>query len=305
MKFDKPPLSIEEQIAQLERRGMQIPDHAAARHYLQHISYYRLRAYWLPFEVPAEEGDHGFRDGTTFEAALSLYIFDRELRLLVMDAIERIEVSLRGSWSHHLAMKYGAHGHLKPEIYARADRYAKAFSTLIDETDRSRDTFVQHYQGKYSDPEHLPIWMAAEVVSLGQLSKWFGNLKERSDRSAIAKPYQIDEIVLKSLAHHLAYIRNICAHHGRLWNKQFTVTMVLPRAPAALKLAMNSHPIMSRKVYNTLATLAYLLEIIAPQSGWRQRLVVHMESCEHVAPTEMGFPENWRDLPAWRKAIAE
>jgi len=100
-----------------------------------------LRAYWLPFEQPAPvNGDHMFRAGTSFDDALSLYVFDRHLRLLVMDAIERIEVSLRGGWAHHLAVKYGPHGYIDAAHYGRADHYAKALTGLIEEIDRSSYT---------------------------------------------------------------------------------------------------------------------------------------------------------------------
>jgi len=114
MKFTKPATSITDQLALLRRRGMVIDDEPAARHYLQHISYYRLRAYWLTYEAPAAVGDHAFRPGTRFEDVLALYVFDRHLRLLVMDAIERVEVALRAGWAHHMAMTYGSHGYLDP-----------------------------------------------------------------------------------------------------------------------------------------------------------------------------------------------
>ena len=210
MKFAKPALSIPDQISLLERRGMAVPDKAKATHYLQHISYYRLRAYWLPFEQAAPaDSDHSFRPGSSFDDALSLYVFDRHLRLLVMDAVERIEVSLRGNWAHHLAMKYGSHGYIDAANYGHAERYAKALTSLLEEIDRSRDTFIEHYKRKYDDPELPPVWMAAEVMSLGQLSKWLGNLKHRADRQAIAKPYGLGETVVVSIAHHLTYVRNI------------------------------------------------------------------------------------------------
>lgn len=301
MKFTKPSLSIADQIALLERRGMVIPDRPRAEHYLRHVSYYRLRAYWLPFEQPAPvNGDHLFRAGTSFEDAVSLYVFDRQLRLLVMDAIERIEVSLRGGWAYHLAMKYGPHGYLDPNIYDRPDHYAKALASLIDEIDRSKDTFIIHYNNKYDDPAQPPIWMAAEVMSLGQLSKWLSNLKLRADRQAIAKTYGLDEKILVSLAHHLTYVRNICAHHGRLWNKQFTVTMTIPNAPGALKLAMNAGA--TRRLYNTLTAIGYLIGIVAPGSEWRRHLVELVASCPLADLTAMGFPANWQTLPAWRIA---
>lgn len=299
MKFAKPPLSITDQIALLERRGMVVPDHAKAAHYLRHVSYYRLRAYWLPFEQPAPtNGDHLFKAGTSLNDAIELYVFDRQLRLLVMDAIERIEVSLRGGWAYHLAMKYQPHGYLEPALYDRPDHYAKAYTTLLEEIERSTDTFIVHYKRKYDDPAQPPVWMTAEVMSLGQLSKWLSNLKFRADRQAIAKPYGLDERVLVSIAHHLTYIRNICAHHGRLWNKQFTVTMTVPNAPASLKLAMNTAA--TRKVYNTLAVLGYLVGIVAPGSEWRRRLIELIASCSLADPNAMGFPENWQTRPSWK-----
>lgn len=281
---------------------MAVPDRAAAEHYLQHLSYYRLRAYWLPFEEPADvDGDHRFKAGASLTEVVRLYMFDRELRLLVMDAIERIEVSLRGGWAHHLAMKYGAHGYLDPNLYDRADRYAKSYTGLLEEIERSKDTFVVHYREKYDDPEQPPIWMTSEVMSLGQLSKWVSNLKYRPDRQAIAKVYGVDEKILGSVAHHLSYVRNICAHHGRLWNKQFTVTMIVPNAHASLKLAMNLDA--TRKIYNTLVAIGYLTEVVAPGSGWRRRLLALLGSCDLAHPADMGFPEAWKNKPYWRDAF--
>ncbi|MBZ9889445.1 Abi family protein [Mesorhizobium sp. BR1-1-3] len=301
MKFAKPAVSIEGQIALLEARGMAVPDHKHATHCLQHISYYRLRAYWLPFEdaVPAP-GEHKFRPGTSFDDVLALYVFDRRLRLLVLDAVERIEVSLRGSWAHFLAMRYGSHGYLDKVNYDREDHYQKAFDNLVEEIERSKDTFIKHYLDKYDDPRHPPIWMTAEVISLGQLSKWLGNLKLRADRQAIAKHYGLDEKVLVSVAHHLTYVRNICAHHGRLWNKQFTVTMIMPNSPAALKLAMNRAS--DRRLYNTLAVLGYLMSVVAPGSRWRPELIELIDSCPLANPGAIGFPSNWKSQPAWKIA---
>ncbi|RUW25654.1 MAG: Abi family protein [Mesorhizobium sp.] len=299
MKFAKPSLSIAHQIARIAERGMTVPNLGVASHCLQHISYYRLRAYWLPFEEAAPTpDDHKFKAGTSFDDVLALYVFDRKLRLLVMDAVERIEVSLRGSWAHHLAMKYGPHGYLDPALYRRTDRFAQAFTQLIDDIKRSKDTFIQHYKSKYDDPEHPPIWMTAEVMSLGQLSMWLSNLAHRPDRQAIAKPFGLDEMILLSLAHHLTYVRNICAHHGRLWNKQITVKMTVPKYPMSLKAAMN--PAVLGRIYNTLAVLGHLMNIVAPGSHWRQEIIHLMESCPLADPVAMGFPADWKDLPAWR-----
>ena len=108
--FGKPATTYAEQVAKLEQRGMVVGDHQSAEFYLQHLNYYRLGAYWLPFE--ADHATHALKPGTRFEDVLNLYVFDRELRLLVLDAIERVEVSVRSQWAFQMAHFHGAHGHL-------------------------------------------------------------------------------------------------------------------------------------------------------------------------------------------------
>lgn len=300
MKYAKPALTVDDQIALLVRRGMEVPDRGRAGHYLRHISYYRLRAYWLPFEVEAKvDGDHVFAPGTSFDDALELYVFDRRLRLLVIDAIERVEVSLRAAWAHHLALKYGSHGYLDPKLYD-AERFERALKSLREEIDRSRDTFIVHYRMKYNEPELPPVWMVAELMSLGQLSKWFGNLKPRADRRAIAKPYGVDERVLSSFVHHLTHVRNICAHHGRLWNRQFTVTTKMPRAPVNLVQALNPEGKAQRRLYNTLVLIAWFMGIVAPDSEWKRHVMTLIDDCQRARTSDMGFPANWRDLAMWK-----
>ncbi len=300
MKFTKPATSITDQLALLRRRGMVIDDEPAARHYLQHISYYRLRAYWLTYEAPAAVGDHAFRPGTRFEDVLALYVFDRQLRLLVMDAIERVEVALRAGWAHHMAMTYGSHGYLDPAHHDSVANHANGLDDLAKEIRRSNDTFVHHYRRKYTDPDLPPVWMAAEIISFGQLSMWIGNLKLRADRQAISKPFGLDEKALVSFAHHMSYVRNICAHHGRLWNKRFTVTMAVPKFPAKLPIAMRGAH--DRMLHNTLVMLDHLLGVVAPDSGWRGRLVALIDGCPQADPAAMGFPADWRARAAWRVA---
>jgi len=299
MKFEKPAVSIPDQIELLKRRGMVVDDEAAAHHYLQHISYYRLRAYWLPFEVPAaDNSEHAFREGTTFNDALTLYIFDRELRLLVLDAIERVEIAFRAQWAHHMAMNHGSHGYLEQGHYKQIGRHASAVAQLTKEFNRSRDTFAVHYRDKYTSPKLPPVWMAAEVMSFGLLSKFYGDLKQRSERQAIARPFGLDEKVVTSFAHHISHVRNVCAHHSRLWNKRFTVTMTAPRYPAKLPMAMRDAD--PRYLHNTLIMLDYLLAIIAPDNEWKVRLLELLDGCPLASPESMGFAEDWRDRAAWR-----
>lgn len=298
MKFAKPALSLDQQIALLRERGLVIEDEAEARHYLAHISYYRLRAYWLPFEKRASDGVHRFRDGARFSDALALYVFDRQLRLLVMDAVERVEVAIRAAWAHHMAMTYGGHGYLDQAHYAHVSRHAGAVADLTKEFKRSRDTFAEHYRSKYTSPKLPPVWMAAEVMSFGLLSKFIGDLKLRRDRQAIAKPFRLDEKVLTSFTHHMSHVRNICAHHGRLWNRRFTIKMVVPKSPARLPVAMKGAD--DRNLHNTLVMLDHLLDIVAPGTRWKPRVIELLAATPIARPEAMGFPADWKERNVWR-----
>ena len=139
--------------------------------------------------------------------------------------------------------------------------------------------------------------MAAEIVSLGQLSKLISNLKQRGDRKAIAAPFGLDERGAVSFTRHMSSVRNICAHHGRLWNRRLTVTMAVRALPEDLQRSMRGAD--RRQLHNTLVMLGYLLPIIAPGTQWRRRIVALVDGCPQADPRDMGFPADWRRRPVW------
>lgn len=295
VRFTKPATTYDQQIDRLIQRGMQIPDRDRARHYLSHLNYYRLGAYWLPFE--ADHATHRFSPETRFDDVVSLYVFDRELRLLVMDAIERLEVSVRTQWAYHLAHTYGPHAHMDAGLFKRSDGYRKCRTSLEEELRRSKEVFVSHYQNNYSVPDLPPLWAVVEVMSLGQLSKWVSNLRHSRDRQVIARCYGIDEMILTSFLHHLTIVRNICAHHGRLWNRRFGFQFKQPRRPVELARSLNER--QPKRLYNTLTMLEYFMGCISPDHHWRDRLQDLLARHPSVDLRTMGFPNNWQELALW------
>ena len=257
-------------------------------------------AYWQPFEISDEEnGDRVFAAGTSFEDVLALYVFDRLLRLLVLDAIERVEVALRGVWVQRMAIAHGPHGYLEPALYRREDWHARAIGKLDHRFRLARDNvFIRRYRDRYTSPELPPVWMAAELISLGQLASLISNLKLRADRKATADPFGIGISGFMSFVLHVSSVRNICAHHERLWNAVFALTMATSKLPENLQNAMQGAD--PRKLHNTLVMLDHLLEIIAPGTQWRRRVVDLLDGCPQANPSSMGFPEDWRTRPAWR-----
>ena len=97
VRYTKPALTFEEQIALLKSRGLVIDDEQRATRHLSNVSYYRMSAYMLSFKkLDANENVlDEFEEGTTWDNVYDLYKFDRKLRLLIFDAIERIEIALR------------------------------------------------------------------------------------------------------------------------------------------------------------------------------------------------------------------
>lgn len=158
MKYNKPALSIDDQVARLVRRGMQAPDLDQARHYLLQLNYYRLRGYWLPFEHPAVRTDHEFVAGTRFEDVLSIYWFDRYFRLWLMDLIERVEVSIRAQRSHTMSMRHGPHFYLNGELFRNPRLHASCLEGLEEAVGRSHEVFIKHYLQKYTYPRLPPAW---------------------------------------------------------------------------------------------------------------------------------------------------
>lgn len=294
--FDKPALTYRQQVELLRQRGMYVEDSEQAAFYLQHLNYYRLCAYWLPFE--SDHASHRFRPGTRFSDVLGLYVFDRELRLLVLDAVERIEVSVRSQWAYVLAHLHGPHAHLDPRLTRNLGRWRSALQRLSDEVHRSDETFARHLVATYQE-DLPPVWATTEVMSLGMLSSWYANLRPMPARRAIASVFGLDDALMQSWLHHLAYVRNISAHHGRLWNREFTITPALPkRKPSDLR---HQFAETSRRVHNTLVVLLYMMDVVSPGNHWRHRLVQHLRRRNDVV-TAMGFPTDWADRPIWTGA---
>lgn len=105
MPSNKPAFNIQDQINLLKVRGMIFKDEAAAPHFFANISYYRLKGYW--WDMQDDPAQHTFKADTYFEDIIDRYNFDRQLRLLLFDAIERIEIALRTKMIYILSLKYG------------------------------------------------------------------------------------------------------------------------------------------------------------------------------------------------------
>lgn len=297
MKYNKLPITIPNQIEKLKLRGLKFENETMARDYLKNISYYRLRAYTYPFQDNFH-AEQPFNVDITFEQIIDLYVFDRQLRLLIFEAIEKIEIALRTQIIYHFALSHGSHWQLKPELYRDPMRFANHLDSLQKEIDRSNETFIDHYKNKYTNPKEPPSWMSLEVSSMGLLSKIFQNLKKSPEKVAVTIHFGLKDVkVAENWILCFSTLRNICAHHGRVWNRRL-IPIKLPTHPTHPFL--KNKTIYSNKLYATLSCIEYVLKRISPESGLNEQLKEVMKTCPLAQTKEMGFPKNWKDEELWK-----
>jgi abortive infection bacteriophage resistance protein len=216
--YGKPPLRYSDQIALLRSRDLVIPDVQVAEEWLRRVGYYRLSAYFIPFKIAESDA---FKPETTFEQIVGLYLFDAQLRKLFMTALDAIEVAVRAALTYHLAHACGPFGHANPQNFIRNFDHRSFMMGIDREERRSKELFLSHFREVYSDYE-LPIWMATELLSFGAISLLYKHIPPKN-RKPIAHVFHVPEAVLESWLHALTNIRNICAHHNRLWNRELPV----------------------------------------------------------------------------------
>jgi abortive infection bacteriophage resistance protein len=296
--FDKPPLSLTDQLGQLISRGLIVNDKAIALHYLTHIGYYRLSGYALPFQLGGNGLDrHTFKSNVTFEHILERYVFDRKLRLLAMDALERIEISVRAALSNTIAANHGAHWFMNPHLFKPAFNHSRFIEEIKQQighypaNNKRRDIHIEHYYQTYSEPDMPPSWMVFESVAFGTISFTCKNLScpEFVD---VCRSFSLPTDVFTSWLHSLTYIRNICAHHGRLWNREYRIKPMIARAFKA-DLTPNA------RLYAQLVVMQILLKTIAPNNHWAEKLRDLLTEHLTIPFISMGFPADWDSRNIW------
>ena len=234
-RYNKPHLSFEHQLELLKSRGLEVTNDNTALEYLRRLGYYRLSGYWYPCrkllssterqsKLARPQRSDEFMPGARFQDTVALYVFDKKLRLLILDAIERVEVAFRVDIAYLLGEKdpfaYAKpdllHGNFTKKIDLKTGktRYQEWISKHDQLIKRSKEDFVEHYKAKYGLP--LPIWVAIELWDFGLLSVFYQGMTVK-DKAVIANKYNIpDWQIMESWLRSLNYARNVGAHHSRL-----------------------------------------------------------------------------------------
>ncbi|MEA9911598.1 Abi family protein [Xanthomonas campestris pv. raphani] len=328
MSYQKSWKSYQDQLDQLKSRNMGVTDEAKALSYLERIGYYRLSGYWYPFRFRAKYielteshqkpadlkiksiATDDFLPGTLFSQVVELYVFDKRLRHLVGDALERIEVALRVDISHTLG-KLDTFAYTNPSLLhqkfttqcsprRQETQHAVWLSKNDQLVDRSREDFVKHNKSRYGLP--LAIWVVCEVWDFGALSVLFGGMRE-AEQDAIAKKYGISNgRIFATWLRSLNYLRNVCAHHSRLWNRNIDEQ---PKLPDVAEIPWVTHFQTDRfaraRCFMLLKMVRHLLMVINPSSTWADRTKAHLDGFPSLAGhglgvSQMGARANWKQI---------
>jgi abortive infection bacteriophage resistance protein len=299
---------------------MDISDPVTAGACLERIGYYRLSGYWYPFRKRTPQVDptgrshlvveSDFRPGTTFDQVMDLYVFDKRLRLLVLDAIERVEVALRvdialvlgqrSPWAHRDPVQL--HGQFSKKRNSRGRTGQDEWLERVDEGyRRSKEEFVKHYRRKYAG--HPPIWIAIELWDFGTLSFILDGM-QISDQKELANKYAVPRSeLLPSWARSINHVRNICAHHCRLWNRSPADLAAPPRLGEIADLDhLVSDSNAKARLYLTIATIQFLLKTVSPGTSWHLRLkdlIPTFPEGNGVRIAQAGFPDGWDKQHLW------
>lgn len=298
--YTKVHKTFEEQLQKLIERKLTISNEQYVLSKLEHINYYRLSAYFLPFQNKKDSTNpNEFLSNTTFEDIIKLYYFDTELRKIIFEAIEVIEIYLRTQIAYYHSQKYGAFGYLY--IATLRGNYQTEFDELyqdiIKEKERSKEVFIKHFKDKYNSSD-LPIWSVVEIISFGSLSKLFMLLQEEEQNKVIAKMGNINKVVFFKWFKALSSVRNACAHHSRLWNKTLGVGFEVPRNKPSFASLANS----TKKVFFALSVIEYILTCIGEDEiEFKDKIKQLLQKYPNVDIKAMGFVQNWEELEMWRE----
>jgi abortive infection bacteriophage resistance protein len=293
--YTKPFISLQEQLKQLKLRGLKFTDEVKALHLLKYIGYYRFSGYWYP--LLADKQKHIFKPDANFETAFSLYKFDCELRKLIIAELEKIEIAVRTQMAYSLSTTHGSFWIDDENLFVNSVKYRATLDKINSEIQRSDEDFITAFASKYANPLP-PSFITLEIVSFGTLSKLYENLKSDVAKREISQTFGLPDMVFISWLHGLTYIRNVCAHHARLWNKLLQIQPLFPRRTQHKWIT--SRNVRNNHIYYILSIIIYFLNTINPKHTFRQKLENLFAKYPNVDKVAMGFPPDWQAEPLWQ-----
>jgi len=294
--FNKQFESSADLVRLLRRRGLTIDDVAKAEHYLDNIGYYRLSAYMCPL-LRQPKSAHIYKQGATFRQVMRLYRFDKKLRMLIFNEIEKIEIAIRRAVMQITAeMTNDPFWLTNPAYFSSLSNFNETLHTIRKEYDHSREEFIIHFRNTYSNP-FPPAWILGELLTIGNVNAIYRNIRQNRIRKRIAKRFGLPIDVLESWLTVIAVTRNACGHHSRIWNKQNAIFPAVLTNPTCNWIRHISDP---QRIYFNLCIIKYFLDTISPCNDLKHKIHALLVDFPEVDIAAMGFPLEWQSEPLWQ-----
>ena len=295
-RYTKTYTSPAQLTALLQSRGLHVENVVRTENYLRHIGYYRFSAYLYPLLTMPKE-NHVFKSGSTFNQALAMYRFDRHLRLLMFNEIEKIEVAVRSTIVNITTRETGNPFWMTdPACFYDTKTFVKTKLLIDAELAKSREDFIDHFRNTYSDP-YPPAWMLAEILPLGVLTRIYDNIKSNQIRKKIAQEFSLGIPVFNSWMTIITVARNNCGHHARVWNRTFALQVLTQRRMTQPWMTLT---VNQKKAYFSLCIIKYFLNIISPNNDMKAKVNALLLEYPMIDIAAMGFPHGWENEPLWQ-----
>ena len=294
--FIKQFSSSAELVTLLRSRGLYIEDQRKAEDYLDNIGYYRLSAYMYPL-LKTPKTAHIFKEGATFKKVMMLYRFDKKLRLLMFNEIEKIEIAVRRAVMQiPTEMTNDPFWLTTPAYFLDSAKFNETMRAISGEYAKSKEEFIQHFKNTYSNP-FPPSWILGELLTIGNVNAIYRNIKQNRIRKRIAKRFGLQMGVFESWMTVITVTRNACGHHARVWNKRNAMQPAIPSNPTGCWTTL---PTDSMRTYFDLCIIKYFLNIISPGNDMLDKMQTLFAEYPEVDLGALGFPSgNWQDEPLW------
>lgn len=298
MKYPKSPLSTEQHIQLLKDRGLVITDDERASKYLNNVGYFRLTGYM--YHLQTRDGKHSFTTKVSFDDIINLYQFDKKLRAIVMEYMERIEVAVKAKLTNKYSLNHGFFWYTNDALFADKGIYHSINSEIAETFTNPQEGFLKSFKFNYKDEVSPPSNMALETLTLGKLSRLYKGLNNDVEKGEIASEFNCASVILTSWLIYLTNVRNVCAHHSRLWNKKITADR--PTIPAREKFKFNGTMTddFNTTMYGIISIINRLLLSFNTENHFIEKIETLIEEYS-IETIFMGFPEDWKTDAHWRK----
>jgi abortive infection bacteriophage resistance protein len=318
-QYSKPFLTFDQQLDRIEGRGLNVRDRAIAIENLRRLGYYRLSGYWYPFrqrreghlegtDVPEEQ----FIAGIWFEDIVAICEFDRRLRNIILAATEPFELAIRVAVAQQIGVidpfRYlnrdywgDAANHVSYPASGKTDfeLFTEHQQTLIN---RSTEAFAKHFGTKYEGP--MPIWTAIELWDFGMLTRFFQVMHE-TDREAVAVAFGLaGGRRFQGWLRAINDLRNVCAHHSRLFKRHFPTNPSFPKDIPALSHLNWLDDKSKHRLYPLLCVLAFTLDQLPECGPWKHEVLTHfgkLDANPIASPDDFGIPSYWTTQYLWSR----